>query len=442
MSKYLIHGGNPLSGEISIHGAKNATYKEIIASLLSQKKSRITNIPQISDVRITQSIAKSLGAKINSTGEHSIEIMTPEITSSEVPHGTGEKSRTSFIFSAPLLVRTGKAIIPFPGGDRLGARPLDRLFDCLRQMNINIEENNNFIVLTTDKIKSTDYTFPKPSHTVTETVIMIATLTEGTTILKNAAKEPEIDDLIEMLNNMGAKITRDSKDHSKITIVGVPWLNGCDHQVIADRNEAVTFACAALATKGSISVLRINPKIIEKFLKTIEDMGAKIFRGRDEVSIGWTKTLKAIDIETGPEPGFMTDWQAVFSLVLTQAVGCSSIIERVFPNRFQHIATLNQMGAKTKFFNPDIEDPDTYYHFNPESDKPEYYHGVKIYGPGKLKATDININDLRAGATATLAALTAMGESTINGVEFIERGYEKFTERLKSLGADIKYIKT
>jgi UDP-N-acetylglucosamine 1-carboxyvinyltransferase len=138
----------------------------------------------------------------------------------------------------------------------------------------------------------------------------------------------------------------------------------------------------------------------------------------------------------------MTDWQAVFSLVLTQSVGCSTIIERIFPSRFQHINTLNQMGAKTKFFNPQVKDPSTYYHFNPESDDPKYFHGVKIYGPSKLKAMNLEVNDLRAGATATLAALTAIGESTINGVEFIERGYEKFMERLKSLGADIKYIKT
>lgn len=442
MSKYIINGGKPLSGEVSIRGAKNATYKEIIATLLSPQKSQITNISQITDVHITLSIAESLGSKVSAIGQHTIEIETPKIISSTVPHGTGEKSRTSFIFSAPLLARTGQAIIPFPGGDKLGARPLDRLFQCFESMNIKTEEKGDLIIFTTNKIKATNFTFSKPSHTVTETVIMAAVLAQGTTVLHNTALEPEIDDLITMLNSMGAKITRDKREHGKITITGVSSLHGTQHQVIADRNEAVTFACATLATKGSVNILRIYPKSINTFLNTIEKMGAQVIRGFDEVNICWIKPLKAVDVETGPEPGFMTDWQALFSLVLTQAVGCSSIIERVFPSRFQHIAILNQMEVNTKFFNPNISDPNEYYQFNIENDKPEYFHGVKIYGPTKLKSANIKVNDLRAGATATLAALTAPGKSVIEGVEFIERGYEKLADRLKSLGADIKYIKT
>lgn len=171
-------------------------------------------------------------------------------------------------------------------------------------------------------------------------------------------------------------------------------------------------------------------------------MGAKTNWGNDEVLVSWTKPLKAISIETAPEPGFMTDWQAVFSLVLTQAVGVSNIIERVFPNRFQHIKLLNQLGAKTKFFKPEIENPEEYYYFNQESDKPEYFHGVTIYGPTRLTPANLVVSDLRAGASTTLAALTAEGKSTIEGVEFIERGYEKLAERLRSLGAKITYIKT
>ena len=187
--------------------------------------------------------------------------------------------------------------------------------------------------------------------------------------------------------------------------------------------------------------MRINPKIIGTFLRTIEAMGAKTNWGKDEVLVSWVEPLKAIDVVTGPEPGFMTDWQAVFSLVMTQSVGVSSVVERVFPSRFQHIKLLNQMGAKTKFFQPEVADPATYYQFNPESDKPEYFHGVKIYGPSKLLPTNSTVADLRAGATTTLAALTAEGTSEIEGVEFIERGYEKLAERLDSLGAKIEYIK-
>jgi len=441
MSRYIIQGGKPLRGEVSIRGAKNASFKQIIASLLSPDTTYLLNVPSISDVHITESIAKSMGAVIVHNGEHSLEITTKDITSSEVPSGTGEKSRTSFMFAAPLLARTGEAIVPMPGGDKLGARPLDRLFECYRLMNITIDEYDDHLHFKTNGIKAVDFTFPKPSHTVTEVLLMTCALASGDSVLRNAALEPEIDDLILMLNSMGAKINRDPNDLKTIHISGVSSLHGTSHQVIADRNESVTFACAALCTKGSINIMKIRPQIIETFLSTIEKMGAQVVRGYDEVTVSWVKNLKAVDVETEPEPGFMTDWQAMFSLVLTQSVGCSSLIERIFPSRFQHINTLNQMGAKTKFFNPEVANPDSYYQFNLESDKPEYFHGVKIYGPTKLNPLELSVSDLRAGATATLAALTADGKSTINGVEFIERGYEKLADRLRSLGAQIEYIK-
>lgn len=442
MSRYIINGGQPLHGEISIRGAKNASFKQIIASMLSGQPTRLSNIPDISDVHITKSIAKSLGAKITHTSEHSIEIHTPKITSFTVPHGTGEKSRTSFMFAAPLLTQLGQAAIPIPGGDRLGARPLDRLFDCFVQMGITTDFQDDLMIFKTDKIKPTHYTFPKPSHTVTEVIIMIASLAPGETILDNAAQEPEIDDLIDMLNDMGGSISRDPKNPGKIIIQGVHQLHGTTHQVIPDRNETVTFACAALTTRGSINILRTAPKTITCFLNTIEKMGAQVYAGSDEVTINWTKPLKAVDVETEPEPGFMTDWQPLFSVVLTQAIGCSNLIERIFPYRFQHIDNLTKMGGKFKFFNPTINDPTSYYHFNPESDKPEYFHGVKIFGPAKLQPVNLKISDLRAGACATLAALTANGQSVIDNVEYIERGYEKLADRLKSLNASVEYIKT
>lgn len=441
MSRYIINGGKSLSGEVSIRGAKNASYKEIIASLLSEDITEIHNIPQISDVKITKSIAKSLGTIITQTGEHSLSLHTPKIKSSTVPHGTGEKSRTSFIFAAPLLIRSGKAIIPIPGGDRLGTRPLDRLFDCYQSMGIETSFVDDLMVFEAKKLHPTHFIFNKPSHTVTEVVVMTAALIPGQSIFENTAIEPEIDDLITMLNSMGADISRDPSNPKTIIVNGVPKLHGTVHQVISDRNEAVTFICAALATKGSVNVLRTDPKILKTFLDTVETMGAKVNRGRDEVSVSWVKPLKAVDIETAPEPGFMTDWQAIFSVLLTQSVGVSTVIEKVFPSRFQHIPFLNQMGVKTTYFNPVVSDPETYYEFNADTDKPEYFHGVKIYGPVKLKSQNFEINDLRAGACITIAALTAQDESTINNVELIERGYEKLAERLASLGANIKYIK-
>lgn len=442
MSRYIINGGQQLKGEVSIRGAKNASFKQIIASMLTDKTVKLNNVPQISDVKITTSIAKSLGCNINQKGDHCLELTTPSITNSIVPSGTGEKSRTSFMFAAPLLARTGKAIVPTPGGDKLGNRPLDRLFDCFSQMNIKVTETPENITFSTDKIIGTHYTFTKTSHTVTEVIIMTAVLADGETIIDNAALEPEIDDLILMLNKMGAKIQRDPINKKRITVQGVSVLNGTKHDVICDRNEIVTFACAALATKGSICILRIDPNIVQTFLETIKKMGAEVNIGNDEVCIQWVKPLIGVNIETGPEPEFMTDWQAIFSILLTQTVGCSSIIERVYPNRFQHIENLKKMGAKFKFFNPNISDPENYYQFNKESDDPKYFHGVTIYGPAKLKPANFVINDLRAGASTTVAALTAPGQSIIDGVEYIERGYEKLAERLLSLGANIEYIKT
>jgi UDP-N-acetylglucosamine 1-carboxyvinyltransferase len=241
---------------------------------------------------------------------------------------------------------------------------------------------------------------------------------------------------------MGGQIRRDPNDLKRIIINGVNQLHSAKHQIICDRNEIITFACAALATKGSINILRIDPQTIKKFVEVIEEMGAKVIPGKDEITISWVKNLKNVNIETEPEPGFMTDWQAIFSVLLTQTVGCSTIIEKVYPSRFQHIENLKKMGVKATYFNPIVADPSTFYQFNPESDRPDFFHGVKIYGPTKLAPANFVINDLRAGASTTLAALTAEGVSVIDGVEYIERGYEKLAERLRSLGANIEYIKT
>jgi len=442
MSKYLITGGKPLKGEVSIRGAKNASFKQIIATLLSDEPTQLTNIPIISDVKITESICEQLGSKINHTGEHTIEICTPEILKTSVPFGTGQKSRTSFLFLAPLLARKGIAQFPIPGGDKLGDRPLDRLFDCMKTMNVKIEESHDLVKVQTSGLKSTNFKFNKPSHTVTESIIMLSVLTPGISNFDNCAQEPEIDDLIDLLNSMGAKIIRNPADPKQISVTGVSSLHGTKHQVIADRNEAITFACAALATKGTVNILRINPKIIETFLKTIENMGAQVERGNDEVTVNWCQPLKACDIETGPEPMFMTDWQAIFTVVASQAIGCSTIIERVFPYRFHHIENFKKMGLKANYFNPKIKDPNSYYEFNEKSDRPEFFHGVKIYGPTKLQPSNFAINDLRTGASITIAALTATGKSVIDGVEYIERGYEKLADRLCYLGANIEYIKT
>lgn len=441
MSSYLITGGKPLNGETVIRGAKNASFKEIIASTLTDSEVLLSNLPKISDVSITNGILKNLGSEIIPIGEHSQKINSKNLKSFKLPQGVGEKSRSSIMFAPSLLHRFGKAIVPIPGGDKLGSRPLDRLFEALSQMNVKVDQTDKQIILSSDKIKATEYTFSKKSHTVTEMLVMTACLASGQTVLNNASREPEIDDLIQLLNKMGAKIVRNTNNPDQIIINGVTKLDGAFHDVIADRNEAVTFAVAALATKGSIEILKINPGIIKKFLETVSLMGAIIKEGYDEVYIAWEKPLKPVDIITTVEPGFMTDWQAIFSVLLTQAVGKSTVIEKIFPSRFQHMELLGKMGAKFSYFNPDTQGNPNYYDFNSASDKPEYFHGVTIYGPTRLIASEISTDDLRTGACATLAALTADGQSILHGAEYIKRGYEKLPERLRALGADIKYIK-
>lgn len=438
MEKFVIEGGYPLKGRITLAGAKNSGFKLLIASLFSDTPSEIIGYSRIGDIEITQKIIEALGGKIK-RANHKLKVFPKTLSSYLVPAELGKISRACSLFIPPLLFRFGRAIVPLPGGDRIGLRPIDRHLEGLEFLGAKIKEKKGFYEVVAPRgLKGNRFKFAKNTHTGTDTLLMAAIFAKGKTILENAAEEPEIDDLIVFLNKMGARIKRTSK--RKIEIIGTTNFKGVHHEVMPDRNEAVTFGIAALATGGDIFVERANPKILQAFLKKVEEIG-----GNYQVSQGgirfWRKDgLKATKVKTAPYPGFMTDWQALWTVLMTQARGESIVHETIFENRFGYVSDLVKIGAKIKLFNPQVKNPESFYNFNWGDLKSGSFHAARIFGPNALRGGRFTIADIRAGATLILAALVARGKSTLFGIEHLDRGYENLDERLRKLGARIKRI--
>lgn len=438
MAKFVIHGGKPLKGAVRAGGAKNSSFKLMIASLLAQGESRLLDISRISDVETTKEVIKALGGKVESPGKGTIFVNPDKIKTHKIPQKFGYKSRASIMFAAPLLFRFGQASLPHPGGDPIGRRPIERHLQGLKALGVKVKYTDSFVNLSCRNLKGIRYRFAKNTHTGTETLIMAAAKAKGTTVLENAALEPEVDDLIEFLNEMGAKIKR--LPNRKIRIEGVNKLKGVIHKTIPDRNEVVSYACAALATKGDVIIENAEEKHLRAFLEKVKEAGGCFETGCYGMRFWYEKPLKATDITTAPHPGFMTDWQALWTTLMTQARGESKIIETIYEYRLGFTQDLAKMEAKIDLFNPKVKNPEKFYNFNLEDDQPEYFHGAKVSGPTSLKGMDLIIPDIRAGATLALAALIAQGKSTLSGIEHIDRGYEDLDLRLKELGADIKRV--
>lgn len=439
MEKFVIHGGRRLHGNISVSGSKNVALKVLIASLLTSEQVMITNMPRISDIEVLLEILKDLGVKITVSG-HTVTVQAEKLSDYEIALEAGARIRTSSMLIAPLLARLGKALIPNPGGCRIGARPIDRMINGLTKMGAVIDyvsRDGYFHASIKGSIKGVSYKFEKNTHTGTETLIMAAVLAKGQTVLENAATEPEVDNLIEFLNSMGAKITSLGR---KIVIDGVNVLHGTNFNVMPDRNEVVTFAIAAAITDGDITVLNAKRKYIEEFLKKFEEAGGKWEQRNGGIRF-YDGNLAATNITTSYHPGFMTDWQGPWVVLMTKAKGMSIIHETVYEDRFGYIKELRKMGAQIELFKPHVKDPKSFYNFNLNNDNPNLLHGAKLHGPTKLHDAVMNISDLRAGATLVLGALGATGESVVYGVEHLDRGYENFEGRLSTLGADIKRVK-
>lgn len=435
MASYKIIGGTPLYGSVRLGGAKNASFKLMIASLLSDGESRLLNFSHISEVNATAAIIQALGGSTAKRGERTMFLCPKNMSLASIPDEFGPKSRSAPMFIPVLLHRFKQAVVPVPGGDKIGKRPLDRQWQALEQMGATIKQTSTHILAKCHELHGTTYHFPKNSHTGTEVIIMAAVLAKGKTVIQNAALEPEVDDLIEFLNNMGARIRR--RYHRIIEIEGVDKLHPTIHRIMPDRNEAVSYACAAIATKGDIIVENARREHLEAFIEKLDEMGGGYEIGKYGIRFFYKQPLRAADIVTQPHPGFMTDWQPLWAVLATQAKGTSIIHEAIFPSRFQYIPHLKEMGVPAKLFNPLVEHPDKVYNFNLENDEDSNYHAVKIKGPVALKPGEFTVSDLRHGATLAIAGIIAKGVSTIHNVEQVERGYEEIDTRLRSMGAKI-----
>lgn len=436
--KMIVEGGVPLRGSVTVSGSKNASIKMIAASLLTDEEVILTNVPEIKDVELIKTMASHLGVKVESSAPHKLKLKADNITTTTVPLTLGLPSRSSVIFLGPLLARFGKAAFPQPGGDMIGQRPIDRHLDALVQLGAKMEYVDGVYRGESAKLKGQTIVFRRNTVMGTENAILAATLAEGETVIINAAQEVEIDDLILLLNKMGAKITRNDRS---IRIEGVSKLHGAEHEIIPDRNEAVTFAVAGLVTDGDVILEKVHPPHLTAFLAKLDKLGASFTSERGSLRV-WkekAKTFLPINIETSPHPGFMTDWQQPFSLLLCLASGESTIYETIYANRFEYVKELNRMGANIVLLTPDEAklplklDDDSY-----DIDKlgqPKLI--ARIKGPTTLSGKKLSISDLRAGATLVLASLMANGRSEISGLEQLDRGYEGFDEKLRSLGAKL-----
>ena len=417
MDKISILGGKTLEGTITISGSKNATLPILASSLLTSEKSNLSNVPNLLDVITMKELLSSLGININAN-QKSLFLEPGNNISTHADYELVRQMRASVLVLGPLLARYGEAEVSLPGGCAIGSRPVDIHIDALKKMGANIEIKDGYIKakVPNKRLIGADISFAKVSVGATENIIMAASLAKGKTIIRNAALEPEIDDLISVLNKMGANINR--LDNNQIEVEGVNNLKGFFHSVMPDRIEAGTYAMAAVITGGKIQLLNAEKKYLINVIEYLIKVGAKIQYNVDGILIEGPKIIKNTDIKTEVYPGFPTDLQAQAMALMTVAKGSSVIEESIFENRFMHIAELVRFGANIKI------------------------SGFKahIKGCKKLNGAQVMATDLRASSSLILAALKAEGETIINRVYHLDRGYENLEKKLSICGANIRRI--
>jgi UDP-N-acetylglucosamine 1-carboxyvinyltransferase len=435
MSQITVRGGKPLEGRVDVKGAKNLVTKAMVAALLGETPSVLKDVPFISDVDIVSRLLQLHGVSISHSEDGVMSLDPSEVASARMVDidAHAGSSRIPILFCGPLLHRLGEAFIPGLGGCHIGDRPIDYHFEVLRNFGAVIEELPNGTRLSAPKgLKGAKISLPYPSVGATEQVLLTATRAEGMTELSGAAIEPEIMDLIAILQKMGAIISVDTD--RVIRIEGVKELHGYTHRALFDRNEAASWACAALATNGDIFVGGARQPEMMAFLNVfrkvggafeIQDDGIRFYHPGGELS--------PVVLETDVHPGFMTDWQQPLVVALTQANGLSIIHETVYENRFGFTDALVQMGAQIQIYRECLGG--TPCRFGQRN----FYHSAVINGPAKLVGADIRVPDLRGGFSHMVAALAAEGVSNVTNVQLISRGYEHFLDKLKALGADFEY---
>jgi UDP-N-acetylglucosamine 1-carboxyvinyltransferase len=428
-----VNGGSPLVGDLEVRGAKNLVSKAMVAALLAEGPCRLRNVPEISDVKIVSGLLELHGVKIDSTDRDGELLLDP--TNVEQAHvadidAHAGSSRVPVLLCGPLLHRLGEAFIPDLGGCRIGERPINYHLDVLRQFGADVQKRPEGLRLTAPEgLKGTRIQLPYPSVGATEQVLLTAVRAQGVTELRNAAVEPEILDLIAVLQKMGAIISVETD--RVIKIEGVDRLGGYDHRAIPDRIEAGSWACAALATKGDVYVRGAQQLAMMPFLNVFRKIGGD-FDIDDEGIRFWHAggTLNSLVLETDVHPGFMTDWQQPLVVALTQTTGLSIVHETVYENRLGFTEALGEMGAVVQLYRECLGGSPCRF------GRANFRHSAVISGPTPLRGAEITVPDLRGGFSYLIAALAAEGQSKVHGIELIYRGYERFSEKLDALGAD------
>jgi len=416
MEKLLISGGKPLKGEVKISGAKNSVLPILAASLLSSDDLVIGNVPHLQDVTTTISLLTEMGANLSIDEKMNVSINASSVKNFYAPYEMVKTMRASILVLGPLLAHFGEAKVSLPGGCAIGSRPVNLHIEGLRAMGANIKVEDGYIFAKAKKLKGAKITLPIATVTGTENLIMAAVLASGKTIIKNAAKEPEIIDLANCLRLMGAKIDGDGS--STIIITGVKELNGCNYDVLPDRIETATFLVAAAITKGNLTLTHTRPDTIKVIIDKLKKAGASILVKNDIINIDVKSKLDSVNIITNPYPDFPTDMQAQFIALNSISNGKSKVVESVFENRFMHVQELVRMGA-------DID----------INGNTAIINGVK-----NLTGAPVMATDLRASASLILAGLVAKGETIVDRIYHIDRGYECIEEKLTKLGANIKRL--
>ena len=429
MPTYRIDGGVPLRGAIRASGAKNATTKQIVASMLTDDEVVLHNVPRIGDVAITVDICRALGATVDWSGPDELRIRAADIRRDDVPVAFSGLNRIPVLLVGPLLHRHGRAAVPLLGGDAIGARPIDFHVEVLRRLGATVELEGDAWRAEARRLKGALIDLPYPSVGATESALLASCLAEGTTVIRNAAVEPEIVDLILLLQKMGALIAVEVD--RTIVVEGVARLRGAEHRVLADRIEVASFAAAAVATDGDVFIEGAEQGTIMAFLNALRRVGGEFDVRADGIRFYRGGDFKAVALETDVHPGFATDWQQPFVVLLTQARGLSVVHETVYERRFGYTAELRAMGATIEIYNTCLGAKPCRYRYG------DHPHSALVQGPTPLRGTTMQIPDLRAGFSYVIAALVAGGRSQIDGAQYVERGYSAIPDKITRLGGRI-----
>lgn len=418
MDKLIVTGGRRLEGEVRVSGAKNAALPVLISALLTPERVRVTNIPHLNDITTTIELLGELGVQIEIDETMSIETHTADDLNCVAPYDLVKTMRASILVLGPLLARFGQAEVSMPGGCAIGSRPVDLHIKGLEAMGATFDLDGGYIKASTSgRLHGAEIVMDLVSVTATENLMMAATLADGVTVIKNAAREPEVVDLARCLIGMGARIK--GAGSSEITIYGVARLHGHEHRVIADRIEAGTYLVAATATGGHVNLRGVNPHLLEAVIDKLREAGAEIITTDDSINCNMKlKRPRSVDIQTAPFPGFATDMQAQFVMLNSIADGKGEVTETIFENRFMHVHELQRMGADIRMQG----------------------NTAVVTGVDSLRGAPVMATDLRASACLVLAGLVADGDTTIDRIYHIDRGYECIEEKLSQIGSRIRRV--